>query len=112
MATATTGGATSGNSSVLSCHSAAIPNTTSAIITTVGTTGFLIAKSEISMLARRWRDDARARRRRRGDPREDAVAGAETRDQVLVAQRIAQPELDLDALDGGAVDPHHRRRVG
>src|SRR5207249_1708113 len=48
IATETTGGVTSGNSSVLSCHSAATPNTTSAIITTVVTTGLLIAKSEIS----------------------------------------------------------------
>src|SRR5262245_4359830 len=81
MATETTGGATSGNSSVLSCHSAAMPNTTSAIITTVVITGLRIAKSEISMLARGGRDDLGAGCGRGAGAGEHAVAGAQAGDQ-------------------------------
>src|SRR5688572_10957512 len=47
IASATTGGFTSGNSSVSRMKSAAIPNTTRVSIATIVTTGFLIAKSEI-----------------------------------------------------------------
>src|SRR5688572_7583503 len=47
--TATTGGVTSGNSSVSSSSRLMDPNTTSATITTVVTTRFRIEKSEIHM---------------------------------------------------------------
>ncbi len=46
---ATTGGLTSGNSSVSSMKRAMTPNTTSATITVMVTTGFLMAKSEMNM---------------------------------------------------------------
>src|SRR3954447_1607267 len=49
MPTVTTGGATSGNSSVLSFSSANSPNTTSVIMDTTVISGFLIAKSEMNM---------------------------------------------------------------
>ena len=49
MPTVTNGGATSGNSSVLSLSSAKRPNTTSVSIATMVTSGFLIAKSEMNM---------------------------------------------------------------
>src|SRR5690348_6621255 len=45
----TTGGATSGNSSVLSLRSANSPNTTSVTMATMVMSGFLIAKSEMNM---------------------------------------------------------------
>src|SRR5437868_13846448 len=50
MPTMTTGGATSGNSSVLSLSSANKPNTTSATIETTVISGRLIAKSDMNIL--------------------------------------------------------------
>ena len=54
MPTVTNGGATSGNSSVLSLNSAKMPKTTSATIATTVMSGRLIAKSEMNM-DRLWR---------------------------------------------------------
>ena len=48
-ATTTTGGATSGNSSVFSLSRANKPNTTNATIETTVMSGFLIAKSEMNI---------------------------------------------------------------
>ena len=49
IATTTTGGETSGNSSVFNFNSANKPNTTSATIETTVMSGFLIAKSEMNI---------------------------------------------------------------
>ena len=131
IATDTTGGDTSGNSSVLSLQSAKMPKTTSASIATTVTMGRWMAKSEMNMetcaALRRLRYDRRreqpvrrwlspAPRTRTGVPGVRPCAAPTTstspcgdagRDLDAFGLIVAQPELDADALDLAVTQPHH-----
>src|SRR3954452_10441738 len=99
METATTGGCTSGNSSVFRFSSAKMTNTTSASTVTTVTTGRLIAKSEMNTVLA-----PRLRPRGGGDAHGGARRGAQRgAHQHGVARR--EPGGDLHPLGFGVAHP-------
>src|SRR5438270_6830390 len=124
MPTVTTGGATSGNSSVLSFSSANRPNTTSVTIETTVMSGFLIAKSEMNMgesregllrcllpgVGRRGDLHRGARRDPARCAEQQGVACRDAgRDLDRLRRLIADAEADLHLLDLAVLEAHHRR---
>src|SRR5689334_10716923 len=114
------GGATSGNSSVLSFISANMPKITRATMLTTVISGRLIAKSEIIIgvvpsglllgVGRGGNLHRRAGREPARRTQQQRVAGD---DAGLHFQRlgliVAQTELDLDPLNLASLDAHDRR---
>src|SRR5687768_9877421 len=108
MARATIGGWTSGNSSVSSCSSAAMPNTTSASMATTVMTGRLIARSEMNMLLRRperhggaWGDALRR-------AKQDDVSFVDARQDLdAFSASVSQSERDRDFFCLAGSDAHH-----
>src|SRR5262245_28735272 len=97
-ATTTTGASISGYSSVSSCVSATMPNTTNISIATTVRTGLVMAVSEIYMSAPTQLNGGTRRDALRRAPQQRVALAEPRRDQHPFGARIAQPQRDVHPL--------------
>src|ERR1051325_1023066 len=97
-ATTTTGASISGYSSVSSCVSATMPNTTNISIATTVRTGLVMAVSEIYMSAPTQLNRSTRRDALRRPPQQRVVGGQPRGHHHTLGARVAKAERDVHAL--------------